>query len=84
MKAIVTCEKNGIRFYLTDENYASDIRGRAKEFRDLTDAALAARKELDSLVNGHPVWESFKWEPAYMMDNGNIAFPDCEYKEIDT
>lgn len=71
MKAVVTCEENGIRFFISAESFcATDIPERAREYRDLTDAALAAARE-----NQDPAWQTQIWEPAYLLANGKLASP---------
>jgi hypothetical protein len=54
---VVTCTLNGVRFFLTEGNTASDILARARQFQDRATAQAVARQErLDRAWNGR-----FKW-----------------------
>lgn len=70
MQAIVTCTQNGVRFYLTSDNMASDIQERAASFCDLTAAAIVAGRERGD----YSAWQGrMPWEPAYLLANGAIV-----------
>jgi hypothetical protein len=78
MKAVITCKARngyyyGCRFYLTEEGYATDIKARAAEYRDITDADIAAAKACKEKA-----WkESYlnQWHGAYILADGSIADP---------
>jgi hypothetical protein len=53
---IVTCVKNATRFYLTPENCATDIRGRANLYRWENQAANAV-----DAANSEYSWQGFHW-----------------------
>lgn len=65
MKAVVVAVLNDTLFYLTPESYASDRPERAREFRDLTDAALQAAKERRDAAWGNDLAK--RWSPAYVV-----------------
>lgn len=74
MEAIITQVKNGTRFYLTAEDYATDTPSRARVFRDLTDATLTANHE-----NLLPEWSYYgfgHWVAGYRMSDGTIVIKD--------
>jgi len=72
MNAVVTCQINGTRFFLTDDGLATDIPARAATFRDQTDAQTTAIIETTQAA-----WEGFDWVGAYILANGVVCEPDC-------
>lgn len=60
--AVVTATLNGTRVYLNEEGTATDIKSRAKLFRDYADASIRARRE-----NADGTWWGYmgKWEAKY-------------------
>ncbi len=65
--AVCTCEKNGTRFFLTADGYASDIPQRAKIFRDGSDAHFTGIR-----ISCLPEWKGFDWHGRYMTNNYKI------------
>lgn len=54
---VVSCVRNGTRFYLTEQKVASDILSRAARFRYNVIAAKVADLERDEKA-----WEGFDWQ----------------------
>lgn len=54
---LVSCEKNGTRFYLTDEGTASDILSRARRYRDIAAAEVSADG-----ARLERAWSGFDWQ----------------------
>jgi len=73
MKAIVTTEKNGTRFFLTASGMATDKPEQAYGCIYSCDAQRIADN-----ANSEPQWQrwGFRWEVAYMLHNGEITLGD--------
>ena len=64
---LVSCEKNGTRFYLTERNTASDIQDNARRYRDATDAHLRALE-----ARAEHSWKGFKWSVCRRIMGGEL------------